>query len=221
LKGSDHDFVILDMKAKDKPTPFGLNTYFNPAKATIPQFNFNFGFQWKENLWLSVGYDHMKYKMVPDQIAVIDGTISTGSGYDGEYNMQEQILDYGFLGFEHSDGLNYINVELKREKELVRKGAFSLSSFMGGGGAMIVTRTDVRLLNYANRNVFHITGYGLGATGGVKILFKDRVFLRPELKGGWVNIVGVRTTNRDRQDWANHNFGYLQYLFTVGYEWKM
>lgn len=221
LSGSDHDFVIRDMTAEDHPTPFSFNKYLNPVYATIPQFNVAVGVQWKKNLWLSFGYDHMKYFMVRDQEAVVDGYIDTGSRYDGIYDNQDQVIEYHFLLFEHSDGLNYLNLELKYEHELYKKGMFAASAFGGGGPAMIITRTDVRLLDYENRNVFHVTGYGAGATGGLKFLFWNRIFVRPELKTGWINIVGVRTTNRSRQDWAHHNFGYMQYFFTLGYEWGM
>ncbi|MFZ2323767.1 MAG: hypothetical protein WAV89_08730 [Ignavibacteriaceae bacterium] len=40
FKGDDYNFTIEKVEAKDRQTKFGLNTYFNPTKATIPQYNF-------------------------------------------------------------------------------------------------------------------------------------------------------------------------------------
>ncbi|MFZ1702900.1 MAG: hypothetical protein WAT79_01065, partial [Saprospiraceae bacterium] len=61
FKGSDYDFTLKNVKSSDRQSPFSLNTYFNPSKFTIPQYNFRLGYYLKEHWDISFGIDHMKY----------------------------------------------------------------------------------------------------------------------------------------------------------------
>ena len=68
---------------------------------------------------MSLGVDHMKYVVQQNQEVLINGNIDNSSTtYNGNYNETINIED-GFLKFEHSDGLNYINFEYRRFDNLV------------------------------------------------------------------------------------------------------
>jgi hypothetical protein len=53
----------------------------------------------------------MKYVMRNYQDVTINGQINVGSGYDGSYSGETINLKPNFLQFEHTDGLNYENIE--------------------------------------------------------------------------------------------------------------
>ena len=115
FKGADYDFTLSNVRAQDRQTKFSVNDYFNPVNITIPQTNYRIGYFFKEHYTISVGVDHMKYVMIADQKVQINGEINTGNPtYDGSYVNQEIQLAKDFLQFEHTDGLNYVNLELKR-----------------------------------------------------------------------------------------------------------
>lgn len=63
FKGNDYDFNLNKVVAKDRQTPFSLNSYLNPTLITIPQYNFRIGYFISENYDISFGADHMKYSL--------------------------------------------------------------------------------------------------------------------------------------------------------------
>ena len=114
FKGSGFDFTIHDAVAKDRPTPFQWYDYFAIQNLTIPQTNLKMGY-FINNKWaLSFGVDHMKYVLQNHLTSNISGTINTGGIHDGVYDNDPKVLGWDFVIFEHTDGLNYINLELDR-----------------------------------------------------------------------------------------------------------
>jgi len=87
FKGTDYDFTFSDVKAKDRQTPFSFKKYLNPTHMTIPQYNFRIGYYIKDHYSISLGADHMKYVVTPNQRVSIHGNITqSGTIYDGNYN---------------------------------------------------------------------------------------------------------------------------------------
>ena len=85
FNGNNYDFTLRNVKSIDKKTKFDLNTYFNPSKATIPQYNFRVGYFINSKYNVSIGVDHMKYVVRDLQDVKISGYIHSGSEYDGLY----------------------------------------------------------------------------------------------------------------------------------------
>ena len=75
LKGDDYDFTLYDVAAEDRQTPWDAGVYLNPGSITIPQTVARIGYYFHDHWNLSVGVDHMKYVMVTQQRATIDGYI--------------------------------------------------------------------------------------------------------------------------------------------------
>ena len=116
FKGDDYDFTLYDVTAHDKPVGWHIN-YINPTKMTIPQTNFRMGYFFNDHYNISIGLDHMKYVMVDIQGVTIDGYIDLqdpSTQFNGVYNNAPLIIDEDFLQFEHTDGLNYVNLEISR-----------------------------------------------------------------------------------------------------------
>ena len=66
-----------------------------------------------------MGTDHMKYVVVENQTAVISGEIAESiSRFDGTYDNDKILLSPDFLHFEHTDGLNYWNIEVRYTLDL-------------------------------------------------------------------------------------------------------
>jgi hypothetical protein len=226
FKGSDYDFTLQNVIAKDRQSPFNFKTYFSPTKLTIPQYNFRFGYFLRDNYQLSIGADHMKYVMQNYidgnyQNVGIDGQISnSGTIYDGTYTNDTINLSPDFLLFEHTDGLNYENIEIRRFDVLFGRKNFSLSANEGIGIGVLIPRTNTTLLNNARYDEFHIAGYGTGIVLALSATFFKHFFIQSEWKGGFINMPDIRTT-MNKSDRADQHFWFSQYNIVFGANFRL
>jgi hypothetical protein len=213
--GSDYDFVLKQVKATDKQTPFSWHDYFNLADITIPQTNLRFGYFVSDNWNVSLGVDHMKYVMTNGQTVKIDGYINnSGTPFDGVYKDEYIVLSQDFLQFEHTDGLNYINAEISYVKdifEIIDHPKENLQIYLTGGvgAGFLFPKTNTKLLGKPRHDDFNVAGYGAALKGGINITIFKYFFVQTELKGGYINMPNI-TTTPDTSDSASQQFFYLQ-----------
>lgn len=193
--GENYDFELKDVVAKDRQSPFEGKLYLNPGSATIPQYNFRFGYFINEKYNLSFGIDHMKYVVQQNQSVKISGTIDrTGTKYDGAYSDEPIVIADDFLKFEHTDGLNYINLEIRRLDALLVWNHINLNLTEGVGAGVLFPRTNTTLFGGDRYDKFHVSGFGLSAMVGINIEFFNHFFIQSEVKGGYINMPNIRTT---------------------------
>jgi len=217
FKGKDYDFSLKDVQANDRQTPFSVNKYLNPLNMTIPQFNFRIGYFLKDNYSISVGLDHMKYVVTQNQLVSISGNIEqTGNVYYGIYDNDEIKIVDDFLQFEHTDGLNYINADFRRIDELFALSRnISINVSEGLGAGILLPRTNTTLFNKDRYDEFHLSGYGVNALVALNVTFFNTLFLQSELKGGYINMPDIRTT-QFTEDKASQSFFFTQFNLTIG-----
>lgn len=195
FKGAVYDFTLTNVIAKDRQTPFTLNDYLNPTLITIPQYNFRLGYFIKDHYDISFGVDHMKYVVEQGQTAEITGYISgTETIYDGIYDNDNILVEEGFLLFEHTDGLNYLNVEFRRFDNIFDLNKVKINLTEGFGIGALIPKTNASLLNNERHDDFHLSGWGLDAVLGLNITFYEVFFIQSELKGGFISMPDIRTT---------------------------
>jgi len=221
FSGEGYDFTIHKMQATDRQSPLSWD-YINPTQMTIPQYNLRFGYFVTDRLSISLGTDHMKYVMVQNQMATINGNINIpGNEFNGAYNNTQQKLTPEFLKFEHTDGLNYANAEVRYELplyfwKLSKKGKGINFSALGGVGAgVLYPKTNTSLLGMPRYDEFHVAGWGTSAVVGVKAKFLKYLFIQAEFKGGYIDMPNIRTT-QSTADKAQQSFGYIQYNILFG-----
>jgi hypothetical protein len=215
FKGKDHDFILRKVVSTDRPTKFGLDSYFNPKYLSTPQYNFRLGYYLSNRYSLSVGMDHMKYVMTQNQIATIHGDIHLGSIYDGEYDEQLITLLSDFLRFEHTNGLNYANIEIRRHDHAFTINHFDLNLCTGLSAGVLIPRTDAVLLNFPEYDKFHLAGYGMAALVGINFTFFKSFFIQSEYKVGNINLPSIRTTS-NQEDHASQQFWFGQLNLVFG-----
>jgi hypothetical protein len=212
FKGDNYDFTLYDVHASDRQSPFSFETYLNPANMTIPQTNFKAGYFINDHYCISAGFDHMKYVMVQDQTVPIEGEISIAdSPYNGAYNGEEIVLTKSFLQYEHTDGLNYINAGLSRYDRILDLHVLRTNIFLTEGfdAGVVMPRTAVRFMNQELSDYYHISGYGLSLQAGLSIIIFKVITIRSEVKGGFIHLPDVKTTN-STEDKAQQHFFFLQ-----------
>jgi len=220
FKGDNYDFTLDNVVAHDRQSDFGIK-YFNPVEMTIPQYNFRLGYFFHNNWNVSFGIDHMKYVMDQNQMSRINGTIDNGSAFDGNYQNQDIQLTEDFLKFEHTDGLNYANIEVRRFDNLLRlpiskngKG-IDVNLTEGIGGGILYPKTNTTLMGQPRHDEFHLSGFGVGAMVGINFTFWDYFFIQAELKGGYIDMDDIRTT-QSNADKAQQDFFYSQQNIVFG-----
>jgi len=214
FKGNDYNFTLKDVVAKDRQTAFTLR-YLNPSKITIPQYNFRIGYYITPKYSISFGFDHMKYVMQQDQTVKIKGNIAgSGTDFDGSYNGEPIKLTDNFLKFEHTNGLNYLNLELRRmdnlfDQRTLKVKNIDINLIEGVGAGLLYPKSDVTLLNYDRNDQWHVAGYGIDLLTGLNITFFKHFFIQGELKGGYINMPDILTTNF-KDDRASQHFFFAQ-----------
>lgn len=221
--GSNYNFKLNDVKAKDRQTPFDIGTYFNPPTITIPQTNFRIGYFLSDKVDISFGVDHMKYVMVAVQNTEISGYINDGTEYDGTYLNDDFEINKPFLEFEHTDGLNYLNFEITRNDDVVEMlklnfnpKKIQIHTLFGFGIGAMMPKSNVTLWNNERNDDFHFAGYGFSGKVGLNITFFKHFFIRSEYKGGFIDMPDIRTTP-DPIDKASQHFFFRQLNFNIGF----
>lgn len=219
--GNDYDFTLSDVVAYDRQSKFDPEKYLNPKSITIPQYNCRVGYFINDTYNISLGVDHMKYVVARDQTVSINGSIDDNSTlFNGTYENETIQLDPAFLQFEHTDGLNYVNVSLRRMDYLWDYKFFSLQAVTGVETGILVPKTRTKLLGRASYDEFHVSGHGINAMIGLNFEFFKYFFVQTELKGGYINMNKVRTST-DPSDSAYHDFLFRQVNMVFGARFKM
>ena len=215
FKGDNYRFKLKNVKAKDRQSKFTVDKFFNPANVTIPQYNFRVGYYLTNNWDISFGIDHMKYVAQQGSIAQIIGNINTGSEFDGVFNGEDIELQEGFLEFEHTDGLNFVNVDIRHTNKILDAKVVTFDLTKGFGAGVLYPKTNATLLNNERYDEFNIAGYGVSVVAGINITFFKRFFIQSELKSGFIDLPNIRTT-QSSADSASQNFFFFQRNIVFG-----
>lgn len=216
FKGDNYDFTLDKVRAFDRQNKFGFDPYLNPSNMTIPQYNVRIGYFIHHNYSISIGTDHMKYVMRQDQTVNISGEIqSSGTSYNGIYNNDNIVLTEEFLTFEHTDGLNYVNVDFRRFDEIYSFGKVKISLTEGLGAGVLFPKTNTKLLNNERYDEFHVAGYGISGVVAVNVNLFKYFFVQSEFKGGFINMPNIRTT-MSTSDSASQHFFFTQLNIVFG-----
>lgn len=224
FKGEDYNFKLKKVIAKDRPTAFSMR-YFNPTKITIPQYNFRVGYFFNPKYSISFGFDHMKYVMQQNQTVKINGNIGGSNAInDGSYNNDDIKLTDDFLQLEHTNGLNYLNLELRRMDNILDQRVLKIKNIdinivEGIGAGLMYPKSDVKLMNYDRNDQWHIAGYGVNLIAGLNFTFFKHFFIQAEMKGGYINMPDILTTNFEG-DRASQHFFFTQGNANMGVLFK-
>ncbi len=220
FKGISYDFTIYDATAHDKPKGWHID-YINPGRMTIPQTNFRMGYFVNDHYSIAIGVDHMKYVMTQNQTANITGYIGTRPTFGNLYNNTPVVLTENFLMFEHTDGLNYVNTEISRHDDISKlfsientdKIQVNLTEGLGVG--LLYPKTNSTLLGKERHDDFHVSGYGASVKAGLNLTLFKHFYIQTEVKGGYINMPDIQTTNSD-DDWASQEFFFFQKIIAFG-----
>ncbi len=226
FKGNNYDYTIHNASAQDRISPISIDKYLYIGNITIPQTNARIGYYFHDNWNASIGLDHMKYVLNQYQTASVSGTINlaeTDEGtqlFNGQYNTTDTILYEEFTTLEHTDGLNYIHLEVARVDNIgdylaINPDIIQINITEGLGAGVLYPKTNAKVLNKERYDQFHVSGYGIALKGGINITFFKNFFIQAELKGGFIDLPNIRTTT-NKSDSASQHFFFVQQNITFG-----
>lgn len=214
FKGDNHDFTLHNVRASDRPSfknvgDFATNVW--KTDLTIPQYNFRIGYYLTDKTSLSVGIDHMKYVVDNGQTAMMSGTID-GQDVTGPTTISP---DGPVQNFEHTDGFNLIDVEVGHTHTLAASanGKHAVSVIGTVGAGVMIPRSDVTMFGERLNNRFHVAGYGVSGSVGVRADVFKYAFVEGKLKAGYSEITNALTIEGGR---ASHNVLWAQPSISVG-----
>jgi hypothetical protein len=177
FKGNGYDFVLHNVVAHDRPSDLSWD-YINPGEVSKPQFNFRLGYFIKDNLAIVIAQDHMKYVMDQDQTVDFTGHISDPTYAAMVQNGQVNLTDEKFLTFEHTDGLNYINLGVEKYKNLYAKENLEILWSYGGGLGLMFPKSNVKIFGNERSDRFHVAGFGADVRTNINFVLWKRLMAR-------------------------------------------
>ena len=223
--GNGYNFTLYNVEAHDKPKGYQMD-YINPGKMTIPQTNARIGYFITDHYNISIGLDHMKYVMTQNRTVNANGYIGlpaseAGSEFNGIYNNVPVVLTEDFLTFEHTDGLNYINIGFARMDDfskylgITNTDKFQVNITEGVDAGVLLPKTNAKVLEKTRHDDFHLSGFGVSAKVALNFTFFKYFFIQGELKSGYINMTDIRTTY-DGADRALQHFSFFERVVAIG-----
>lgn len=225
FQGENYDFTLHNVPAQDKPKGWHID-YINPSRITIPQTNFRVGYFITDHYNISIGVDHMKYVMYQDKAVRFDGYYPNEGSYNEYIDGQQLLLTEDFLQFEHTDGLNYINIEFARVDDIshwfgIRNtDVFQVNFTAGLGAGILFPKTNSTLMDKQRYDDFHVSGFGTSIKSGLNFTFFKHFFIQTELKGGYIHMGDIRTTP-SKADKASQSFSFAETVIAIGGIFKL
>jgi hypothetical protein len=218
MKGADYSLTLHKLKANDRFTEISFENYLKIDRITIPQTNIRLGYFIKDNIAIVLAVDHMKYVMEEDQIAKVTGEISRPGLYKKTYNGDLKITN-DFLTFEHTDGLNYLNIGVEIYKPLWKnkKKTIDICYIYGANVGVMMPKTNVQFLDYERTDRYHISGFGLELRNAVQAQFFNHLLLRVEGDVGFIDMPNIILHKTGIQGRGKQNFGFAQLNWQIGY----
>ena len=220
FRGKDYNFTLENVQAHDKPKGWHVD-YINPARMTIPQTNFRMGYFISDHYSVAIGVDHMKYVMSQNKAVDINGYYPNPGSYDELLANNQVLLTEEFLKYEHTDGLNYVNTEFSRHDDISsifkieNTDKIQINLTEGVGFGLLYPKTNTTLLGKERHDDFHVSGFGTSLKAGLNVTFFKHFYIQGELKGGYINMQDIRTT-QSTEDSASQDFFFFQRIIAVG-----
>ncbi|WP_312391224.1 hypothetical protein [Chryseobacterium sp.] len=217
FKGDGYDFQLNNVVAHDRQSAFRWNLYFNPGKVTVPQVNYRVTYFIKDNLGITLGMDHMKYVMDQNQTVDFKGYINNPEYASLVNNGRVDLTDGKLLTFEHTDGLNYVNIGAQKYMNIYDKKNIDVFWSYGAGIGALVPKSNVKLMENERSDRFHLAGFGADIRTALSVVVLRHIVLQAEGKFGYINMPDIKTTLNNKPDKAAQDFVFGEFNFGIGY----
>ncbi|MCU0433898.1 MAG: hypothetical protein MUC87_10630 [Bacteroidia bacterium] len=209
-ESGDYDFVLHGMTAKDRPK---FNEVLRVA-LSIPQYGYRIGY-WlpSSRFGIELNFDHAKYVIDEYQTVRLTGRIE-----DKVYDVDTLVSPVSFFAMEHTDGANFLMLNLMFRRPLVQKKYVHVYGVAKAGAGIVVPRTDVTLFGQRWNHNFHVAGQIGGIETGLRVEILRYFWIEPTVKGVFANFNKVLAID---DVLISHRFGAFMLLAHAGFQFPV
>ena len=219
--GPSYEFTLAGVRATDSQNKLGMDVYLNPLKATLAQYNVRVGYYFKDHWAVSLGYDHLKYQLAPDNNVNLSGTIGMGvdTAWQGTYNAEPISINPNHFNYANVDGMDFMRIELTRTDKWYALGGqdwFAISTNVGVSAGAVITSNNFLFAGKEDLRTKSLSGYGLAVHMGPRFEFFRHLYFQPNFGAGFLHQLNVKNRPNDPSSFARHAIGYLEFDVLVG-----
>lgn len=212
--GADYDYSLKNVKGYDRESKGQSNLDF-------AQFNLRLGYYYTDRWAITLGFDRLSYIMADQNQVLLDGKIEPGvdTSWSGTYYDQPVTTNRNAFHYQNKRGLNFIRLELMRSIDLFELGTkrqLALTANVGISGGPVVTINSFRFAQKQTSPTTSFAGYGLGATGGLRLEFFKHVYFQFENSLAFAHLLNARTRSDDKNQYSKQFLGYYTFNLSVG-----
>jgi hypothetical protein len=222
FKGEGYDFELKEVSATDMPAKFDPNVYFNAKYFSVPQFNVRFGRFLTDQFSVSVGWDHMKYRLTPTQTCILNGYIDTtkyaGQEFTGTFNNQQILYTTSFMDFHHSNGFNFIRAaaEYRAPVWTDKTNKYGLYMWCSGNLGIFLPWTDFTFYGERHLNWLHFAGWGWSASSGLRMEMGKHFFAQVGAQFGRSYLGDIMLEDGDKNARAQQAITFMERSWSIG-----
>ena len=223
FEGNGHNFDLSQVRGEDNQSNRFSGNFYNPLSWTKTQYNVKLGYYFKNKWAMTIALDHMKYQIVDNSGARLNGQVTFTkdedvyfnedlSFYHGNWLSKPVIIDKDYFDYNTNGGMNYLHFEWTKSRELYNyntKRPLVINAYMGFGTGVIISNVNYTFKNQYNVKARSFSGYGASVLGGVRVEFFRRLYLYSNISFGVLHQVHAKTIDSD-------SFAYARQLLTYG-----
>jgi hypothetical protein len=204
------------------PAKFDPNVYLNIKYFSVPQFNVRFGRFITDQFSVSVGWDHMKYRLTPTQSCILNGYIDTtkyaGQQYTGNFNNQQILYTTSFMDFHHSNGFNFIRAaaEYRAPVWKDKTNKHGLYMWCSGNLGIFLPWTDFTFYGERHLNWLHVAGWGWSASSGLRMEMGKHFFAQVGAQFGRSYLGDIMLEDGDKNARAQQAITFMERSWSIG-----
>ncbi len=204
----NYDFTFIDAKAHDSPS---MERYWQLDRLTIPQYDMSIGYMFndKNDLGIELSWNHLKYVVTDNQVIHVRGQIR------GHYIDKDTLVTPDFVHLQHTNGNNYLMINLVKRHKLWTSRNFELSAIGKVGAGPLISYTISTILGSVDNGHFHYHGWVTGTSVGLRFNIYRYFFIQSDIQGAFANYTNTEL-GADRQGLATHHFTSLQWIWAGG-----
>jgi len=208
-KTDNYDFTFIDARAHDRPS---MSEWWHLNRLTIPQYDMTGGFMFndKYDLGIEVSWNHLKYVVTDNQVMHVRGQIR------GEYIDKDTLVTPNFVHLQHTNGNNYLMVNLVKRQKIWTSRYFGLSAIAKLGAGPLISYTISTVLGNFDSGRFHYHGWVAGTSLGLRFDVYKYLFFQSDMQGAYVDYTNTEL-GADHQGLATHHFTSLQWIWAFGF----
>ena len=207
-KSGLYDFTFHQAKAQDKPD---MNDYWNIRRLTVPQYDMYLGYLFnnKYDLGFEIGWNHLKYVVIDNQMMHVTGTIH------GHYLDKDTLVTPDFVHLQHTNGNNYLLLSLVKRQKLIVGKHFGVSAIGKIGAGPLISYTISTIFGSHDNGRFHYHGWVTGASLGVRVNAYKYFFLQSDWQGAYAQYTNTEM-GEERTGRSTQHFYSLQFTWEFG-----